>query len=155
MELIYDLRADKAHVRAMQEATKKRPHAGLAPDPALVGSWRWWRAIDSGRYPSTIVEGRIAKVYWASMGDWPMFTVVSSDGPTSDWTREGDFTRYVEGLGVRLQYVLQRFKDSIPAAALGGNHETKVITRIWIEPSDRRSSLEVSGPFGRDKSPGE
>jgi len=114
MELIYDLRADKAHVRAMQEATKKRPDAGLAPDPALVGSWRWWRAIDSGRFPSTTVEGRIVRVFWASMGDWPMFTLESADGTTSDWTREGDYTRYVEGLEVRLQYVRQRFKDSIP-----------------------------------------
>jgi len=147
MDLVYDLKADKAHVRAMQEATRSRPDAGLAPDPALVSSWRWWRAIKSGRYPSTILEGRIVRVFWASMGDWPMFTLESADSERSDWTREGDYTRYVEGLEVRLQYVVQRFKNSIPDRSLV-SRDTKLVTRVWIEPSDRRSSSHVPGPFG-------
>lgn len=80
---MYDLRADKLRVRHMQEATKARPDVGLAPVPALVGSWRWWRAINSGRFPSTTLEGTVANVYWGSMGDWPMFTLRTTAGETS------------------------------------------------------------------------
>ncbi|QKE82887.1 hypothetical protein [Arthrobacter sp. NEB 688] len=148
MELQYDLRADKAHVRAMQKATRKRPDVGLAPVPALVGSWRWWRAIDSGRYPSTILDGTITRVFWGSMGDWPMFTLRTLEGETSDWTRQGDPTRYVEGLAVRLQYVVQRFKDSVPDWSLAGTRETNLIVRIWLEPSSLRSEATGPGPLG-------
>lgn len=148
MDLVYDLRADKVHVRHMQEATRTRPDVGLAPIPALVGSWRWWRAINSGRYPSTILEGTIAKVYWGSMRDWPMFTLRTVDGDTSDWTREGDHTRYVEGLAVRLQYVVQRYKDSVPDRTLGGKRETNLVIRTWLEASDLRSDATGPGPFG-------
>lgn len=147
VDLVYDLRADKMHVRHMQEATRKRPDVGLAPIPALVGSWRWWRAITSGRYPSTVLDGTIAKVYWGSMGDWPMFTLRTAEGQTSDWTREGDPTRYAEGLQVRLQYVVQRFKESVPDHSIGGTRETNLVIRTWIEASDMRSDAVGPGPF--------
>jgi hypothetical protein len=148
VDLVYNLRDDKVHVRHMQEATKNRPDVGLAPIPALVGSRRWWRAVNSGRYPSATLEGSISKVYWGSMGDWPMFTLRAKDGETTDWTREGDHTRYVEGLAVRLQYVVQRYKDSVPDASLAGSRETKLVIRTWIEPSALRSEARGPGPFG-------
>jgi hypothetical protein len=146
---VYDLRADKLRVRHMQEATKTRPDVGLAPVPALVGSWRWWRAINSGRFPSTTLEGTVDSVYWASMGDWPMFTLRTTAGETSDWTREGDHTRYVEGLAVRLQYVVQRYKEllSIPETTLPrGMRERKLVIRICLEASDLRSEAHGARP---------
>jgi hypothetical protein len=146
---VYDLRADKLRVRHMQEATKTRPDVGLAPVPALVGTWRWWRTINSGRLPSTTLEGTVARVYWGSMGDWPMFTLRTTAGETSDWTREGDHTRYVEGLAIRLQYVVQFYKESIPEKNLPrGTRERKLVIRIWLEASDLRSELDGPGPFG-------
>jgi hypothetical protein len=149
VDLVYDLRADKLRVRHMQEATKGRPDVGLAPVPTLVSSWRWWRAINSGRLPSTTLEGTVARVYWGSMGDWPTFTLRTTVGETSNWTREGDHTRYVEGLAVRLQYVVQRYKESIPEKNLWrGTRETKLVIRIWLEASDLRSEVHGPGPFG-------
>lgn len=148
VDLLYDLRDDKVHVRHLQEATSNRPDAGLAPIPALVGSSQWWDEIDSGRYPSTIVGGTIVKVYWGSMGDWPMFTLRTAEGETTHWTRQGDHTRYVEGLSVRVQYVVQRFKDSVPDRSLGGKRETQFVVRIWLERSELRSEAAAPGPFG-------
>ncbi len=66
-----------------------------------------------------------------SMGDCRCSTVESANGQTSDGTREGVFTRYLEGLRIRPQFVLPRFKDSIPATALARIRETK-LSRTWL-----------------------
>lgn len=130
----------------MQEASLYRSDVGLEPDPYLVGSSEWWTAIDSGEIPRVIVTGTIARVWWGSMGDWPMFSIEQSGGDVADWTREGDYTRYVEGLAVRLTYVTQQFKDAVPTATPGDAH-TRLVLAVELELSDERSTAEVPGPF--------
>lgn len=152
MDVVYDLRDDKQRVRHMQEATRSRPDAGLAPVPALIGSWRWWRAIKTGKLETVAVEGTITKAMWTGMGDYPEFSMVDANGETTNWTREGDYTRYVEGLAVRVEYVVQFFKDTIPAVAQGHlGPTTNQVIRISIEHSSARSSSQAPGPFGHQE----
>lgn len=74
----------------MQEATRGRPDAGLAPVPALIGSWRWWRAIKTGKLETVVVEGTITKVLWTGMGDYPEFSMVDANGETKRRRRATD-----------------------------------------------------------------
>jgi hypothetical protein len=131
----------------MQEASLFRPDAGLKPDPHLVGSDEWWAAVESGQIRRVVVVGAIARVFWGSMGDWAMFTIEPGDGgDATDWTREGDYTRYAVGLAVRLTYVIERFKDTVPLARLG-DASTRLVITIDLEQSDQRSPADVAGPF--------
>jgi len=122
---------------------------GLKPDPHLVGSDEWWAGVASGETPRTVVNGTITRVFWASMGDWPMFTIASDGGDIADWTREGDHTLYVEGLAVQLTYVVQLFKDSVQLARLG-DRTTRLVITIDLEHSDERSPATAPGPFRID-----
>jgi hypothetical protein len=144
MELVYDLSKESERIGQMRRVTLETEE-GLAAEPALVGSPDWWAAVEGGRLQLTSVEGRIADVFWGSMADWPEFTLETDDGERSQWTREGDVTRYVEGLRVRLEYVLHPWKKT-HHLVLGP--ESKLTIRVWIEPSKKRSSGIAPGPGG-------
>jgi hypothetical protein len=73
---VYDLRSDTDRIDRVQHATLTTSEFGLKPEPALFGSEACWHAIDDGTLPVVRLEGRIANVYWGSMGDWPEFTCV-------------------------------------------------------------------------------
>jgi hypothetical protein len=98
-----------------------------------------------GRLLKTEIEGKIAKVYWASMGDWPEFELTAEDGTASRWTREGDYVRYVEGLRARLAFVLHPWKQ--PHRFGLGTH-SNVVLYIDIEESPMRSDPRAPGPGG-------
>src|SRR5260370_38068846 len=102
---VYDLHNETKSVAQMQEASLRRADLGLSPSPALVGAKEWWAIVEDGRIFKAELEGKISNVYWASMGDYPEFELTTEDGARSTWTREGDYTRYVEGLRARLAYV--------------------------------------------------
>ena len=142
---VYDLRSDTMHVTHMQEASLRRPDLGLSPSPALIGSKEWWAIVADGRLSKTELEGKISKVYWASMGDYPEFELTTEDGARSTWTRDGDYTRYVEGLRARLAYVLHPWKH--PNVHGLGTHSKQVLL-IEVEKSDRRSDPTVPRPEG-------
>jgi len=143
---IYEFASDERTIRAMQQATLGRTHFGVSAKPALVGTPEWWRAIEEGRLPRHELEGTISKVYWGSMGDWPEFEMVTAEGAQSRWTRVGDISRYVEGLRVRLTYTLHPWK--VPRKSMGLGSESKIVLRVELEPSDRRSSARAPGPGG-------
>jgi hypothetical protein len=143
---VYDFASDQQKIRAMQDATLGPTDFGVSAKPALVGTHEWWRAIEDGRLPRHVLEGSICKVYWGSMGDWPEFELVVADGTQSKWTREGDITRYVEGLRVRLTYTCHPWKKKKPSWGLGG--ESHVVLRVDLELSDRRSDSRAPGPGG-------
>jgi hypothetical protein len=145
---VYDLRKDKRRIADIQHASLHRPGFGLKPEPALFGSRKWWRAVGTKRLPVVTVTGTITRVYWASKGDWPEYTVVSADGVTTTWTREGDISRYVEGLGVVIRYVVQRHKNRVQAVVSGLDPETKVVVEVKIEDSELRSDPRPPGPGG-------
>ncbi len=143
---VYDFALDEKRIQAMQDATLGRREFGVSAKPALVGTPDWWRAVEDGRLPRTEIEGTIARVYWGSMADWPEFEIVAADGSRSRWTREGDVSRYVEGLRVRLAYTRQAWKKPKPSTGLGT--ESKIVLRIDLELSDRRSDPRAPGPGG-------
>jgi hypothetical protein len=130
----------------MQAATLGATDFGVSPKPALVGTPEWWQAIEHGQLPANPLEGTISNVYWGSMGDWPEFEVLVPDGTRSRWTREGDVSRYVEGLGVRLTFVLHPWK--VPKDELGLGDASKIVLQIDIEASDKRSDPRAPGPGG-------
>lgn len=143
---VYDLRADLDHVRAMQDASLHRQDAGLMPDPHLVGTDEWWSDITDERTPTVTVLGTVTRVWWGSMGDWPMFEVTASSGQRSEWTRAGDYARYVVGLMVKLRYVVQRYKEGVQLASFQDG-TTELVLSVDLEASDERSPREVPGPF--------
>jgi hypothetical protein len=144
--LAYDLARDEGRIRAVQQASLTKPGFGFPVEPALFGSPEWWDLVERRRFPATTVEGSISRVFWASMGDWPEFTLTSADGSETNWTREGDLRRYVEGLRARVRYVeLERKPD---AAFTPTEGVRKVVLGIWIEQSDRRSPAIAPGPGG-------
>lgn len=141
--IVYDLFADSARVRAMQETSlSDRTDAGLDPNP-LVGSSEWISEVEHGRRPVRCVSGMIRRVYWGSMADYPEFTIVTHDKDESNWTREGDIRLYVPGIGVELFYVEHAWKQGV-RGALGEYSQIKLA--IWLERSPQRSSAIAPGP---------
>ena len=92
------------------------------------------------------IEGTIERVSWAGISDWPMFRIRVLDGSESDWTREGDIRRYVEGLGVRLCYVEHPWKRPSPEKGLG--EASQIVLSIEVEHSPRRSAAVAPGSRG-------
>ena len=79
------------------------------------------------------------------MRDWPEFEIVSDSGERTKWTREGDLSRYVEGLRVRLCHTRHPWK--VPDRFGLGTHSTLTL-RIDLEESDKRSDPRAPGPGG-------
>jgi hypothetical protein len=145
---VYDIRENPPYVRLVQQATLNRPGYGLDPEPGLFGSEEWWGAVENGWLPSAEAEGVVADVRWESMGDWPGWTFRASDGSESRWTREGDHTRYVVGLGARIQTVEVKWKpDSFAVRQQGQRPEHWVLVKVQLEASELRSETVGRGPF--------
>jgi hypothetical protein len=145
---VYDIRHEPERVRQIQEATLNRPGFGLVPEPALFGSDEWWQAIDDGRVTATVEEGAVGVVRWGSMGDWPVWRFRSADGTESEWTREGDYTRYVEGLPARITTVITRWKADSSSVRMGEPTAHSMLIKVELEDSDARSARAAPGPFG-------
>jgi hypothetical protein len=143
---IYAFEQDQTRIDAMQKASLSATDFGVGPLPALVGTPEWWRATQDGSLARVTVSGTISRVYWASMGDWPECEVTSDDGSRSTWTREGDIARYVEGLRVRIIYVLHPWK--VPHQEHGLGDLSKIVLTVDVEDSDRRSDPRAPGPGG-------
>jgi hypothetical protein len=138
-DLSYDLRQDLAYVRQVQDASSTRPGYGFPTTPYLFGSDAWWAAVDAGAIERRSVDGVITAVYWGSMGDWPEFRMSTPEGYERTWTRQGDLTRYVEGLRVRVDYVTLDRKPDAAVPELGATSD--VVIAISIETSLERTPL--------------
>jgi hypothetical protein len=136
-DLVYDLRTDADRIRSIQAASVNRAGYGYPTQPYHFGSREWWAAIESGTIERHAIDGVVAAVYWGSMGDWPEFRVRAADGSERTWTREGDVTRYVEGLRVRVEYVTLDRKPDAPAPQLGPTSD--VVIAVWLERSEERT----------------
>jgi len=145
---VYDLRNDDDRIRQIQEATLNRPGFGLEPDPALFGSEEWWQAVDDGHVKATVEEGLVSAVRWGSMGDWPVWCFQSAEGSESEWTREGDHTRYVEGIRARITTVIVRWKADSHLVRMGESAAHKMLIKVELEDTDARSVRAAPGPFG-------
>lgn len=69
---VYSFEQDTARIEAMQKQSLGATNSGLSTAPALVGTPEWWQATQDGSLERRVVSGIISKVYWGSMGDWPM-----------------------------------------------------------------------------------
>ena len=127
---VYRLRDDTGRVKSIQKTTLETADYGLMPEPAPLGSSDWWQAIDEGRLPLQTAQGTITRVFWGSMGDWPEFELTTPNGDVLGWTREGDITRYVEGLQIQVTYVVQSYK---PTAPILRDKPAKIVIEIMVE----------------------
>jgi hypothetical protein len=144
---VYDVRTDFQRVQAIQQATLTRPDVGLLPEPALFGTDEWWAAVADGRVETRTLEGLVTDVRWESMGDWPGWTFRAVHGDESRWTREGDYTLYVVGLAARITYAVVSWKPDSNLVRLGESPWHKMLIRVDLEDSDRRSTRGAPGPF--------
>jgi len=131
LKIAYDLRIDEEHIRQVQRATTTTEF-GLEPTHGLFGSAEWWNRIATGNFPVRTASGVITKVYMGSMGDWPVFAMVSDSGEVSQWTREVNLKEqdalYRVGQRVEVDYVLQRLRPK--SWDRGG--ETKCVIEIRV-----------------------
>ena len=142
---VYSLAQDQTRIDAMQKASLGATDFGLSPFPALIGTSQWWHATQDGSVVRGVVSGTISRVYWGSMGDWPECEVTGDGGARSSWTREGDITRYVEGLRVQLTFVLHPWK--VPNQH-GLGDASKIVLTVEIEDGNRRSDPRAPRPGG-------
>ncbi len=139
---VYDLRRDLTYLDLLEKASAGPGPMGIVPEPAPAGSPRWLAALDQDEMPTGEVHGLIQEVYWASMADYPEFTVVDGDGVKTTWARQGNIRLFVPGIAAAVAWVEVRFKP-------GAHKETsRLITRIDLEASDERSSGITPGPGG-------
>jgi len=137
---LYRLKSDKKRIQDVQQATITTEKFGIVPDPHLFASEEWWRAVEAGEKESFEIMGTIKDVFWGSMADWPMFSMIDDAGVETEWTRDGGVRRYVSGLRARVRYVytVKRFDDE----------KSKTVLEIDIENSVKRSSGVAPGPGG-------
>lgn len=144
---VYDLRHDAKRIDQIQHATLKTADYGLEPEPALFGSEDWWTGVADGRVETHTREGHVSEVRWESMGDWPGWTFTAEDGAESRWTREGDYTRYVEGLAGRITWAVVSHKKTNIKGLAGTSPIHNMLIRVDLEASEQRSEKEAPGPF--------
>ncbi len=147
LEAIYELRTDVGRIQTMKALSNDSSRAtlGLSPKPYLIGSRKFWKFLGTNRLPQDVAEGRITRVFWASMGDYPMFEVTTPDGSVHEFHREGDIARYVGGLRARIETVDMPWK---PGVSHLDSTASPIITGIFIEPSTARSDPRAPGPYG-------
>lgn len=132
----YDVRADTGHIEAVQTAALTRPGLGLRPVPAPFGSSEWWSMLGTRDLPVLTVSGVIDEVCWAGHGDWPECKVRDIEGEVTTWTRPGDYTRYVEGRRIEIEYLLQWAKDDSSLVVSGLLSGCMVVVSIRVEDGD-------------------
>jgi len=117
VETVYELARNTAYIAAVQKATLTTKEFGLEPTHGLFGSEEWWRNIGLGVLRTHHLSGTITQMYMGSMGDWPMFVMVTNAGEEHRWTREVNAREqaslYMVGLRVEVDYVVQRFRRPI------------------------------------------
>jgi len=144
---VYDLREDRERVEQIQQASLNQPGYGRDPKPALFGTDEWWQAVADGQIPSRVEEGVVANVRWGSMGDWPEWTSMTTMVERT-WTRQGDHTRYVDGLRARIQVVTVHWKPDSPLVLQSAQDpEHGMLITVELEASDLRSKRLGPGPF--------
>ncbi len=143
-DLIYELRADEARVRRMQEESASGH--GVSASPHLFGSKDWWAAIRSGSIERRTVEGTITEARPTSLVDPQEFRMLTADGSQLTGVRHGDPTRYVEGLHIRFEYVTLQRSEAAPSDP---DATADVVIAVWIEHSHRRTPYlhSVLPPF--------
>ena len=125
---VYDLARDREYLERLQLATIKSNEFALVSEHGLPGSEQWWTAVHDGSIPTQGVEGTINDI--RIVGDWPEFEV-DANGELTTWCLEGDIKSYRVGIGVRVDYVIQRCQRS---SEPHGEDSVKVVLRILLEP---------------------
>jgi hypothetical protein len=142
---IYTFEADVDHWSAMQKLSldDSRNDLGLSPTPYLVGSKSFWRALRTGALAVHTYSGVVASVYWASMGDYPEFSVKVNDGTDRRFAREGDIGAYYPNLQVCVETVKMPWKPSVQMDL----PHSEIVLRIGIERGCFRSDARAPGPW--------
>ena len=131
---VYDLCADKKHIKDVQHATLETDDFGLQSEHGLFGSQEWWTAVEKGVIPKVVIEGMISRVYMSGHNDFPEFEITTETGKSS-WERLGDEKFYAVGRKCKIIYALQKFKKPLP---MPGNKEekfSKIVIELWIGAS--------------------
>ena len=125
---VYDLARDREYLERLQLATLESSEFALVSDHGLPGSGQWWTAVREGSIPTRHLDGTISDVRVA--GNWPEFEV-DADGELTTWCLEGDVKSYRVGIGVRIDYLLQRCRH---APEKHGEDSVKIVLKILLEP---------------------
>jgi hypothetical protein len=145
MEVLYRLGDDTPRLEAMRRRSVESDE-GLAPDHGTIGSEEWWSNVRRGVVRSQDVDGVVVRVFWGSMNDYAMFALRGADGAETEWTRQGDITRYAVGARARVTYVVAQWKPKTAQQILA--ETTELVVEIAVEDIGERSSSIAPGPGG-------
>jgi hypothetical protein len=143
MVLVYDFKADERRIRLMQQATPGATDFGVSPEPGLVGTPAWWRAI---------VDGRLESVTTSMVSSWrcgppnagrgPLTTGraqpaagAAATGVADELDDEGAFARLVLHPALRPMRMDDRWLD--PFSSLQKKH--------WVEFAKRLEAFFHAG----------
>jgi len=130
---IYCLKDDKKYLSDLQNASKDlRPDIGLEiSEFGLIGNPDWWEAVQDGRIPTEVVEGKVSKVYKTGHNDFPQFDI-DSNGKITSWMQYGNWQYYKVGNIIKISYVLQKFKKPLK----GVGDSTQVVLTVEAQNVD-------------------
>jgi hypothetical protein len=109
---IYNLKNDAIQIRLIQEVSlSENNRIGLKMENGLLyGSNEWFHAVNNGTIPKCIVHGYISKIYMGGHNDFPEFEVTDLNGVKTVWEKKGNDAFYIEGRGIEIIYISQKFK---------------------------------------------
>lgn len=86
MYTVYNLRNDP-HLKVMQDLSQSESVIGTQPTPAVIGSEKWWRHVESGSLAIHRAEGLISGFWPGQYEQGPAeFRLQEDNGSTSNWS---------------------------------------------------------------------
>jgi hypothetical protein len=101
--VVYDIRTDSALLSEIREASLSSGPFGLAFDDGIVGSGKWWSAVDSGRVPLAVFSGTIVRIDGGPMGDSSILRIANKE-QTKSWVAWNGFRQSLVGTAVTVVY---------------------------------------------------
>lgn len=110
---VYNLKDDETLPFCQEASLSQDRSVGLKIENGLLfGSDRWFAAVDNGSIQKHTIKGHISRVYMGGHNDFAEYEVTDEFGIKTIWARTWTVEdAFVEGRGVEIIYVVQKFKN--------------------------------------------
>lgn len=102
--VIYDIRRDVVLCEQIRDASLSNSRFGLAVENGVVGSPKWWSAVDAGTLKIERFDGVVRAFDGGPMGD-SCIVRVEGDAETRSWAAWAGFKPSLVGSRVEIRYV--------------------------------------------------
>lgn len=126
--LVYDIRRDNVSLELMQKASLSDGPMGITMDYGLVGSQKWWSAIESEHIKLEVFVGTIRVVAGGIMGDTLKVHIEGMD-ETKKWVAWRGFDSALDGKRVCIRYVRMSPKRPLKSRP---DFQTQVLVQVEL-----------------------